>query len=108
MELGTRQQSRLEARAEVLKAMAHPTRLLFVEALAAGERCVCELNELVDADVSTVSRHLSVLRAAGLVASDRRGQKVFYRLTVPCVVGFFDCIEAVLNPTHEECPSCKG
>ena len=58
---------RLARRAQVVKAMAHPTRLLFVEALAEGELCVCELNEMVDADVSTVSRHLSILRHAGIV-----------------------------------------
>jgi ArsR family transcriptional regulator len=87
---------RLEARARVLKALAHPTRLHFVEELERGERCVCELVGLVDADVSTVSRHLAVLREAGLVEDERRGKKVFYRLRMPCLAGFFGCIESML------------
>ena len=49
---------RLEERAGVIKAMAHPTRLFLVEQLATGERCVCELTDGVGADISTVSRHL--------------------------------------------------
>jgi len=104
MDAPTRQ--RLEARARVLKAMAHPTRLFLVETLARGERCVCELTEGIDADLSTVSRHLAVLREAGILACERRGQQVVYRLHTPCVLGFFTCIEGVLNPQEASAPSC--
>jgi len=82
-------------RAAVLKALAHPSRLLMVEELSRGERCVCELTERVGADITTVSKHLSLLKATGIVACEKRGLKVFYRLRCPCVVNFFDCIEAV-------------
>ena len=88
---------RLEERAAIIKALAHPARLFLVEQLAQGERCVCELTEGVGTDISTVSRHLAQLKAAGIVASERRGQKVFYRLRTPCVVNFFGCIEGVLD-----------
>lgn len=88
---------RLEERAGVIKALAHPARLFLVERLARGECCVCELTEGVGADISTVSRHLGQLKSAGIVASERRGQKVFYRLRTPCVVNFFGCIEGVLD-----------
>ncbi|RPJ48319.1 MAG: transcriptional regulator, partial [Candidatus Latescibacterota bacterium] len=54
----------MEARARIIKAMAHPTRLFIVDELARGERCVCDLAEMVGADVSTVSKHLSILRNA--------------------------------------------
>ncbi len=84
------------ARARVLKALAHPTRLWMVEKLAEGEHCVCELLETVDADFSTVSKHLSVLRQAGIVDVQKRGKQMFYRLKVPCVLDFMGCIEAVL------------
>jgi len=86
-----------EARAKVVKALAHPTRLFVVDVLSRGERCVCELTDMIGADVSTVSKHLSVLKAAGVVADERRGQMVFYRLKVPCVLNFFGCVEAVLE-----------
>jgi len=86
-----------EARAQILKALAHASRLLMVDELSRGERCVCELRDLVGHDLSTVSKHLSILKAAGIVEDDRRGKQVFYRLKVPCVLNFFHCLEAVLS-----------
>lgn len=88
--------ARYEARAAVIKAMGHPTRLFMVEELSRGERCVCELTEMVGADVSTVSKHLSVLKNVGIVQDDKRGSQVFYSLLVPCVLKFFSCVESVL------------
>lgn len=86
-----------EARAAVIKALGHPSRLMMVDELAKGERCVCELQEIVGSDMSTVSKHLSVLKAAGIVDDDKRGLQVFYRLRVPCILRFFGCVEAVLQ-----------
>ena len=86
----------LEARARVLKAMAHPTRLFIVEELEKGERCVCELTAMIGADVSTVSKHLTVLKQAGIVADDKRGNQVFYTLRIPCLQKFLSCIETVI------------
>jgi ArsR family transcriptional regulator len=94
--------ARFEARARIIKAMAHPTRLFFVEQLAQGERCVCELNEMVDADVSTVSKHLAVLKNAGIVQDEKRGNRVFYSLRTPCVLNFFSCVEGVLEARAKE------
>ena len=84
-------------RARIIKALAHPVRLFFVEELARQERCVCELTEMVGFDISTVSKHLSVLKNAGIVIDDKRGNQVFYRLVTPCILNFFGCIEAVTN-----------
>lgn len=88
--------ARYETRARVMKALAHPTRLFLVDELAGGPRCVCELTALVDADVSTVSKHLGVLRNAGIVADEKRGAQVFYRLLTPCVRSWPSCVEGVL------------
>ena len=87
----------LEAKAKVLKAMGHPTRLYMVEELGRGEQCVCQFVDRLDVDFSTVSKHLAVLKQAGIVEDDKRGQQVFYRLRVPCVLRFMNCIEAVLE-----------
>lgn len=87
----------LERRATMLKALAHPSRLMMVDELAKGERCVCELQKVVGADMSTVSKHLTVLKKAGLVESDKRGLQVFYRLLSPCVMNFFTCVESVIE-----------
>jgi len=87
-----------EARARIIKAMAHPTRLFLVDELARhGERCVCELTEMVGADMSTVSRHLAMLKGAGIVEDERRGSQVYYRLRVRCVLNFFECVESVME-----------
>lgn len=86
--------ARLEARAAILKALAHPTRLFFIEELSRGERCVCELQAMVGADMSTVSKHLSVLKAVGIVADRRQGASVYYRLQTPCILDLFGCLES--------------
>ena len=78
-----RTQARLATRANVFKALAHPSRLLIVEQLAQNERCVCELTEMIGADMSTVSKHLSVLKGAGIIQDDKRGLQVYYRLKMP-------------------------
>lgn len=102
------QKRKLEAQAQVIKALGHPARLLMVQELEKGERCVCELTRLVEIDTSTVSRHLSVLRNAGIVIDDKRGNQVFYSLKVPCVLNFLGCVEAVLNENARERISLKS
>ena len=91
-----------KAKSNVLKALAHPTRLWMTEQLADCERCVCEFVDAVDADFSTVSKHLSVLKQAGIVEDEKRGKQVFYRLKVPCVLNFMNCVEAVIKDQIEE------
>ena len=86
-----------EARARVIKAMAHPARLFMVDRLAQGEQTVGELQGLVGSDISTVSKHLAVLRNAGIIQDDKRGNQVFYSLRCPCVLDFFSCVESVLQ-----------
>jgi DNA-binding transcriptional ArsR family regulator len=91
-------QTKYEARARIIKAMAHPTRLFIVDELArSDERCVCELTEMVGVDMSTISRHLATLKNAGIIEDDKRGAAVYYRLRCPCVKDFFDCVETVLR-----------
>ncbi len=90
------------AKANVLKALAHPTRLYIVEQLAAKECCVCEFVKTIDADFSTISKHLSVLKNAGIVQDEKRGQNVFYSLKVPCVLRFMDCVDIVIKSRIEE------
>ena len=84
-------------KAKVFKALAHPTRLWMVEQLADGERCVCEFANAVDADFSTISKHLAVLKHAGIVEGDKRGKQVYYQLKTPCVLKFMNCIEMVIE-----------
>ncbi len=81
----------IEAQAAVFKALGHPSRLLMVDALRSGEKCVCELQVLVGDDMSTVSRHLAVLREAGIVEREKKGVNIYYRLVLGCLENFLAC-----------------
>ncbi len=86
-----------EARAAIMKALAHATRLMMLEELSRGERCVCELRALAGCDLSTISKHLALLKNAGIVEDEKRGKQVYYRLRVPCVLNFFHCLDSVIT-----------
>jgi len=101
-------QSRFDLKANVLKALAHPTRLFIIDELAREERCVNELTELVGADMSTVSKHLSVLKSAGVVVTEKRGTQVCYSLRSSCVLHFFECIDKVLKERADEELEARG
>ena len=92
----------LESRAEIFKALGHPTRLLILERLEHTPHCVCELTEVIGADTSTVSKHLSVLRQAGLVYSTKQGTTVYYHLTCSCLSGMLDATERILERRARE------
>lgn len=93
--LGSKDTYRQQAR--VLKALANESRLLIIHRLDQGECSVGELTTLVGSDQSTVSKHLAVLRANGIVEDRREGNMVFYRLLTPCVLDFFSCASQVLE-----------
>ncbi len=94
--------AKYKARAKIIKAMSHPTRLFIVDKLSQGEQNVCDLTEMVGDDISTISRHLSVLKDAGIVTDERMGTRIFYFLRVPCVLDFFSCVESILKTNAED------
>jgi ArsR family transcriptional regulator len=57
---------------------------------------------MVGADISTVSKHLTVLRSAGIVQDEKRGSQVFYKLKMPCVLNFLSCVESVIEASARE------
>ena len=79
-----------------------------VDDLIAGERCVCDLVASVGSGWSTVSRHLSVLKEAGIVTDEKRGLQVFYRLALPCVPSFMSCLDAARQGEPVEMRRCCG
>ena len=83
--------------ATVLKALAHESRLIIVDRLSRGECSVGEIRDLVGCDLSTVSKHLALLRAHGIVEDRRKGTMVYYRLLTPCRCNFFTCATLVLK-----------
>jgi ArsR family transcriptional regulator len=92
-----KRKNRLKERANILKALAHPTRLLIVEELSKEEKCVSELTKMIGSDTSTVSKHLSVLKNVGIITDDKRGLQVYYRMNVCCVMDFLNCAGKVIN-----------
>ncbi len=96
------QRERLRLKAEVFKAMGHPLRLGIVEFLQQGEMCVCDIVAHVGTEISNVSKHLSLLKKAGLVTDRRDGLKMMYSLTMPCAIDFSHCVEGVVIKRLEE------
>ncbi|MGA1844093.1 MAG: ArsR/SmtB family transcription factor [bacterium] len=94
--------SRFKAQAKIIKAMAHPSRLFIVDELSRHERCVNELTGMIGADMSTVSKHLSVLKEVGIVFDEKRGTQIYYKLKVPCILEFIHCVEYVLKTNAKE------
>ena len=88
--------------ANILKAIAHPIRLYIIEMLSNGEKCVNEIDEKLHIDVSTVSRHLSTLKKAGIISDKKIGNKVYYSLQIPCVINFLSCAQEVLKEQIEK------
>ncbi|HOW98402.1 MAG TPA: metalloregulator ArsR/SmtB family transcription factor [Kiritimatiellia bacterium] len=86
-----------KTRAEILKAMAHPVRVLIADTLTRGDQCVRELNRLARINQSNVSRHLAVLKKAGIISDRRIGMKVLYHLETPCILRAFDCAAEVVQ-----------
>lgn len=89
------QQAKL--RADIMKALAHPLRVLMVNALTQEDRCVCELNQLANRNQSNISRHLGVLKKAGIITERRVRNKVFQHLQTPCILKAFDCAVEVIK-----------
>jgi len=97
-----KQIQRLRLKAEVFKAMGHPLRLGVIEFLHQGERCVCEIVEHVGTGMPNVSKHLAILKKAGILTDRRDGLKMMYRLSMPCSVDFVACVERVVLGKLEE------
>ena len=88
--------------AGLLKAIAHPTRLMILAELAEAEKCVNDIRDLLSIRQPNVSQHLAVLKDSGLVASRKDGARRCYHLMNP---GLIRGVLAVLSRYH---PSPQG
>lgn len=102
--------SGVEREAELLKALAHPVRLLLLDALTQSEECVCHLAFLLRRPQPYVSKQLAELREAGLVTDRRKRQRIFYRLAEPNVVALLSAARALSGRaqagTRQSLPGC--
>ena len=95
-----------EIRSRIIKSLAHPVRLMIVELLKEGELHFSRINDLFENDKSTVSKHLLVLKEAGVVSSKKSGTDMIYKLEVPCITEFFGCVTAVIENTVKRQQIC--
>ncbi len=85
-----------ELTAHMFRALSHPLRIFLLDRLRSGSRCVCELAADAGVDKSVASKHLSILREAGIVDCTRFGIQTHYFLTAPCVLELASCAEGVV------------
>jgi DNA-binding transcriptional ArsR family regulator len=83
----------------LFKALAHPTRVAILDLLRGGEQCVCHLEAALRLRQAYVSQQLSVLREAGIVADERDGLNIYYRVVMPAVYSLLDIARATTG-TH--------
>ena len=86
-----------QRQAQVAQAIGHPLRLAIIDFLKDGPQCVCDIAEYIGSERSNVSRHLSLMVAAGVLEYRKEGLKVIYRLKCPCILDFFSCMSGVLK-----------
>lgn len=92
-----------ELRAQVTKALANPLRLKIIDQLDSDtEKCVCDLVNDLGCDQPAVSKHLAVLRNAGLVTSRQEGTRILYRIRTRCIKDFLACIDRVIMHDFQE------
>ena len=88
--------------ASFLKALADPTRLRILHALQGGERCVNDLLAELPCTQANVSKHLALLRTAGIVEFRRQGVQIYYRIADPAVFAICGVVCGALERSLED------
>ena len=91
-----------EKQANIAKAIGHPVRVAVIDFLQNGEQCVCDIAIRVGSERTNLSKHLSVMVAAGGLQSRKDGLKVIYKIKTPCIVRFLDCLRECLKEQAKE------
>jgi ArsR family transcriptional regulator len=89
----TQTEPTVERAARLFHALSDEKRLRIIEVLRGGERCVCDLVDVLDAGQSLLSFHLKTLKAAGLVSDRKQGRWSYYRLNAEP----FEEVEAIAS-----------
>ena len=97
-----KERRRYELQAEVLKALAPPIRLAIIQFLSQEEKCVCDIAGYVGTSPSNISKHLSIMKRAGILSDRKEGLSVYYRLNMPCALNFFQCVREFMETQLSE------
>jgi DNA-binding transcriptional ArsR family regulator len=89
-------------KAGILKALAHPVRIRLFEALADGEKTAGDLAQITGEKDANTSRHLSVLKTAGLVTTRKEGLNVYYANVMPCLIPALSCVSQAVCSIADE------
>ena len=92
----------LELKAEVLKALAQPTRLKILELLRNGEKCICEIIPAINGEQSNISRHISLMQKSHLVTTRKDGVKVMVKVSDPKIFDILDSVSLLLKKQIQE------
>ena len=87
----------VEYRAEILKAIAQPTRLKIIDFLRDGERCVCEIFPAINEEQSNTSRHLNMMLSAGVLSRRKEGHKIYYAINHPEILAVMDIVTQIVK-----------
>jgi len=91
-----------EKKAEILKAIAQPTRLKILDLLKNGERCACDIYPALAQEQPNISKHLNFMKRAGIVDSRKDGLRIIYWIKAPEVLEILRHAEAILKREVEE------
>lgn len=92
----------IELKAEILKALAQPTRLKILECLRNGEKCICEIVPVINGEQSNISRHISLMQKSHLVTTRKDGVKVMVRVRDRKIFEILDNVSLLLKKQIEE------
>ena len=92
----------LELKAEILKALAQPTRLKILELLRNGEKCICEIVPAINGEQSNISRHISLMQKSHLVTTRKDGVKVMVKVKDPKIFDLLDRVSSILKSRMNE------
>ena len=92
----------IELKAEVLKALAQPTRLKILEMIRNGERCICEIVPAINGEQSNISRHISVMQKSHLITTRKDGVKVMIKVRDPRIFEILDTVGLFLKSQMQE------
>jgi len=92
----------LELKAEILKALAQPTRLKILELLRNGEKCICEIVPALNGEQSNISRHISLMQKSHLVTTRKDGVRVMVKVRDPEIFNILDRVSKILKNQMKE------
>ncbi len=92
---------------EIFKALSHPTRMFILHIVQKERLTVTELAEKSGIDISTMSKHLDILKRCKIIIGDKFKNNVYYKVNIPCIFNFLDCAKNItscsLNCKEESC-----